>query len=49
MTLQQLRGYPITRLARYELPNLLHVVAKMLRDPTGKALRYQRRDDLAGR
>ncbi|MEI2764750.1 MAG: long-chain fatty acid--CoA ligase [Dermatophilaceae bacterium] len=49
VTLEQLRDYATTRLARYKLPNRLHVVADLPRNPTGKVLKYQLRDDLAGR
>jgi fatty-acyl-CoA synthase len=48
VTLEDLREYAAPRLARFKLPQRLHVVDLLPRNPTGKVLKYQLREDLAG-
>ncbi len=49
VTLEQLREYATAHLARYKLPGRLHIVEALPRNPTGKVLKFQLRDELGGR
>ncbi len=46
VTLEQLREFATTQLARYKLPTRLHLVDALPRNPTGKVLKFQLRDEL---
>jgi fatty-acyl-CoA synthase len=46
VTLEQLREFATTRLARFKLPTRLHLVDALPRNPTGKVLKFQLRDEL---
>ena len=47
LTLEDLRAYAAPQLARFKLPQRLHLVDLLPRNPTGKVLKYQLREDLA--
>ena len=47
LELQSLRDFAGERLARYKLPLRLHCVAEMPRNPAGKVLKYQLREQLS--
>ena len=46
LTLAELREYAAPHLARYKLPQRLHLVEALPRNPTGKVLKYQLREQL---
>jgi len=46
VTLEELREYAASHLARFKLPQRLHLVEVLPRNPTGKVLKYQLREDL---
>ena len=46
VTLEEVREFAGQSLARYKLPQRLHVVDELPRNPTGKVLKYQLRDHL---
>ncbi len=47
LTLETLRGFCDGRLARYKLPLRLHIVAALPRNPAGKVLKFELREQFA--
>jgi len=47
LSLEELRSFAETKLARYKLPLRLHVVDALPRNPAGKVLKFQLRESLA--
>jgi fatty-acyl-CoA synthase len=47
LTLEEMRSFVSERLARYKVPQRLHVLDDLPRNPTGKVLKVQLRDDLS--
>lgn len=48
LTLEEVREFATQSLARYKLPTKLFVVEELPRNPTGKVLKFQLRDELGG-
>ncbi|MFC9358869.1 long-chain fatty acid--CoA ligase [Rhodococcus sp. NPDC057014] len=48
-TLEELREFGSASLARYKLPTKLHVVDGLPRNPSGKIVKYQLREQITGR
>ena len=46
VTLEELRDFAAQSLARYKLPQRLHIVDELPRNSTGKVLKYQLREEL---
>ena len=47
LTLEELRSFAESKLARYKLPLKLHVVPQLPRNPAGKVLKFQLREQLS--
>ena len=47
LSLEELRSFAETKLARYKLPLRLHVIDVLPRNPPGKVLKFQLRESLA--
>ena len=47
LTIEELRSFAETELARYKLPLKLHIVKALPRNPAGKVLKFKLREDLA--
>ncbi len=47
LTLEELRDFADGQLARYKLPLRLHIVDALPRNPAGKVLKFELRDQLA--
>ena len=47
LTLEGLREFSTGHLARYKIPQRLHLVAALPRNPAGKVLKYVLREQLA--
>jgi len=47
LSLEELRSFAETKLARYKLPLRLHVVDALPRNPAGKVLKFLLRESLA--
>tara|TARA_Y100000385_G_scaffold29281_1_gene27559 strand:- start:258 stop:1004 length:747 start_codon:yes stop_codon:yes gene_type:complete len=47
LTLEALRDFAVSKLARYKLPSRLHIVEALPRNPAGKVLKFELRETLA--
>jgi fatty-acyl-CoA synthase len=47
LTLEVLRDFAVSKLARYKLPSRLHIVEALPRNPAGKVLKFELRETLA--
>jgi fatty-acyl-CoA synthase len=47
LTLEVLRDFAVSKLARYKLPSRLHIVEALPRNPAGKVLKFELREKLA--